>query len=368
MGRRPRRRAAPHRRLGVAGLERRRHRAGALVLHADRPRRPDDPPAAAPPAARGDAPARDGAVRGGVRQRLDDHGAGERPRPHRGVHRRLRPRARPRSRHVLPAGLRRPDRRRPLVVALRRAPRVGAPPRRRRRGRRRQPVLPRRRPDGLAAARRAGAAPARRGRGHRARPAPRPRRRPACPRRAHPHRGARHHRRQPCAARPGRPGDPAAGPVARALRAGARGPHVVDARQPRGRARRHRRRPGGHRAHRDPPRAAGRRDDRRPAGDAARGAGDLRRPHAARGSWSASGPASTGTPCDAVAFAWAGGAERGEPHYYRLQGPRLLAEWDNTQRAVNHAHSVWRDPGHDFGLDLLGEHLTEHHGHGTHDA
>jgi hypothetical protein len=66
----------------------------------------------------------------------------------------------------------------------------------------------------------------------------------------------------------------------------------------------------------------------------------------------------------AVAFAWAGGAERGEPHYYRLQGPRLLAEWDNTQRAVNHAHSVWRDPGHDFGLDLLGEHLREHHGHG----
>jgi hypothetical protein len=64
---------------------------------------------------------------------------------------------------------------------------------------------------------------------------------------------------------------------------------------------------------------------------------------------------------DAVHFAWAGPTEPGAPHYYRLQGPRLLAEWDNTQRAVNHAHSVWRDPGHDFGLDLLGEHLTEHH-------
>ena len=34
----------------------------------------------------------------------------------------------------------------------------------------------------------------------------------------------------------------------------------------------------------------------------------------------------------------------GEPHYYRLQGPRLLVEWDNTQRGANHAHSVWRDP------------------------
>ena len=62
-----------------------------------------------------------------------------------------------------------------------------------------------------------------------------------------------------------------------------------------------------------------------------------------------------------VAFAWAGGSERGDPHYYRLQGPRLLAEWDNTQRGVNHAHSVWRDPEHDFGLDVLAEHRNRHH-------
>lgn len=64
---------------------------------------------------------------------------------------------------------------------------------------------------------------------------------------------------------------------------------------------------------------------------------------------------------DEVHFAWAGGAERGEPHYYRLQGPRLLAEWDHTQRGVNHAHSVWRDPGHDFGLDVLAQHRAAHH-------
>jgi hypothetical protein len=43
---------------------------------------------------------------------------------------------------------------------------------------------------------------------------------------------------------------------------------------------------------------------------------------------------------DAVHFAWAGGIERGQPHYYRLQGPRLLAEYDNTQRDVNHIHTV----------------------------
>jgi hypothetical protein len=68
-----------------------------------------------------------------------------------------------------------------------------------------------------------------------------------------------------------------------------------------------------------------------------------------------------GLALDDVHFLWAGGAERGQPHYYRLQGPRLLAEWDNTQRDVNHAHSVWRDPGNDFGLDLLGRHRSDHH-------
>jgi Protein of unknown function (DUF3500) len=50
----------------------------------------------------------------------------------------------------------------------------------------------------------------------------------------------------------------------------------------------------------------------------------------------------------------------GAPHYYRLQGPRLLIEYDNTQRKANHAHSVWRDPSADFGLDVLGEHLAAH--------
>jgi hypothetical protein len=57
-----------------------------------------------------------------------------------------------------------------------------------------------------------------------------------------------------------------------------------------------------------------------------------------------------------LSFAWAGGAEPGVPHYYRVQGPRLLIEYDNAQRAGNHAHSVWRDPVGDFGMDFLGEH------------
>jgi hypothetical protein len=61
---------------------------------------------------------------------------------------------------------------------------------------------------------------------------------------------------------------------------------------------------------------------------------------------------------DAVHLAWAGPTATGRPHYYRLQGPRLLIEYDNTQRRANHAHSVWRDPVADFGGDVLGAHLA----------
>ncbi len=67
------------------------------------------------------------------------------------------------------------------------------------------------------------------------------------------------------------------------------------------------------------------------------------------------------TALDAVHLAWAGPTEPGAPHYYRLQGPRLLLEWDNTQRGANHAHSVWRDPEADFGLDVLAAHRAAHH-------
>jgi len=64
---------------------------------------------------------------------------------------------------------------------------------------------------------------------------------------------------------------------------------------------------------------------------------------------------------DGLWFAWAGPTSPGAPHYYRVQGPSLLIEWDNTQRDANHAHSVWRDPSRDFGLDVLRAHRTRHH-------
>ena len=60
---------------------------------------------------------------------------------------------------------------------------------------------------------------------------------------------------------------------------------------------------------------------------------------------------------DDILFAWAGGMERGDKHYYRLQGPTFLIEFDNTQNDGNHVHSVWRDFNGDFGRDILREHL-----------
>ncbi len=63
-----------------------------------------------------------------------------------------------------------------------------------------------------------------------------------------------------------------------------------------------------------------------------------------------------GAGMDKIYFAWAGGVNKGDLHYYRLQGPTFLIEYDNTQNDGNHIHSVWRDFNGDFGADLLREH------------
>ena len=57
-----------------------------------------------------------------------------------------------------------------------------------------------------------------------------------------------------------------------------------------------------------------------------------------------------------IRFAWMGGLEKGEGHYYRVQGPTFIIEYDNTQNNANHVHTVWRDFKNDFGRDLLLEH------------
>lgn len=63
---------------------------------------------------------------------------------------------------------------------------------------------------------------------------------------------------------------------------------------------------------------------------------------------------------DKIKFAWIGGMEKGEKHYYRIQGPTFVIEYDNTQNNANHIHVVWRDFKGDFGQDVLLDHYKEH--------
>lgn len=69
----------------------------------------------------------------------------------------------------------------------------------------------------------------------------------------------------------------------------------------------------------------------------------------------------TGTSFSSLHLAWAGSNEPGRPHYYRIQGHRLLVEYDNTARDGNHVHTVWRDPAADFGADALSAHHRHDH-------
>lgn len=64
---------------------------------------------------------------------------------------------------------------------------------------------------------------------------------------------------------------------------------------------------------------------------------------------------------DAIHFAWAGSTEPGRGCYYRLQGPTLLLEFDDTVPGNDHIHTLWRDPRRDFGRDLLAEHRARAH-------
>jgi hypothetical protein len=62
-----------------------------------------------------------------------------------------------------------------------------------------------------------------------------------------------------------------------------------------------------------------------------------------------------------LSFAWAGSLKPGAGHYYRIQGPMLLIEYDNTQTNANHVHSVVRDLTNDFAEDILKEHYQKEH-------
>jgi hypothetical protein len=64
---------------------------------------------------------------------------------------------------------------------------------------------------------------------------------------------------------------------------------------------------------------------------------------------------------DSLTFAWLGGAEPGQGHYYAIKGPTFAIEYDCTQDGANHIHSVWRDYSGDWGEDLLAQHYAEAH-------
>ncbi len=62
-----------------------------------------------------------------------------------------------------------------------------------------------------------------------------------------------------------------------------------------------------------------------------------------------------------LTFAWMGSTETGTGHYYRIQSPQFLFEYDNTQNNARHPHAVWRDFKGDFGTDLLKAHYDKNH-------
>jgi Protein of unknown function (DUF3500) len=64
---------------------------------------------------------------------------------------------------------------------------------------------------------------------------------------------------------------------------------------------------------------------------------------------------------DSVTFAWGGPVEKGQGHYYAIQGPTFIVEYDNTQNNSNHIHSVWRTFDGDWGEDILAQHYAQQH-------
>ena len=67
-----------------------------------------------------------------------------------------------------------------------------------------------------------------------------------------------------------------------------------------------------------------------------------------------------------IYFGWIGAYEEKKPHYYVLNGPTFLIEFDNNggpRRAANHIHAIWREKGNEYGEDLLRKHYEAEHKH-----
>jgi Protein of unknown function (DUF3500) len=60
-----------------------------------------------------------------------------------------------------------------------------------------------------------------------------------------------------------------------------------------------------------------------------------------------------------VYFGWIGAYEEQKPHYFIINGPTFLIEFDNNggpRRRANHIHTIWREKGSEYGEDLLKKH------------
>jgi hypothetical protein len=62
---------------------------------------------------------------------------------------------------------------------------------------------------------------------------------------------------------------------------------------------------------------------------------------------------------DRIYFGWIGEYEEKKPHYYVLNGPTFLIEFDNNggpRKSANHIHAIWREKGNEYGEDVLKKH------------
>jgi hypothetical protein len=67
---------------------------------------------------------------------------------------------------------------------------------------------------------------------------------------------------------------------------------------------------------------------------------------------------------DKVYFGWIGATDEMKPHYFVLNGPTFLIEFDNNggpRNGANHIHTIWREKGKEYGGDVLREHYLKEH-------
>jgi Protein of unknown function (DUF3500) len=68
---------------------------------------------------------------------------------------------------------------------------------------------------------------------------------------------------------------------------------------------------------------------------------------------------------DKIYFGWIGAYDESRPHYYVLNGPSFIIEFDNNggpANGANHIHAIWREKGNEYGEDVLKNHyITEKH-------